>query len=236
MDAKENDDGSTINTIKIKKTEVIANIIDDILTKKNELGITLFPYNQFFKTYLLEIKPKYLVLDGLMPFYGNKLVRKTDYLKINIMPDKQSVDNHFLTKYIDETVSEENYNFFVYKPLEIVLIEKRKALRVVTNASNIAYIYSSYKKIDFSYPIHDLSWNGISFDADFAIEPESVLKNTLIKLSGRVTNMDLRITHSSYVKGKYRIGCEILKISDKDRDILVNFIHTIERQNININW
>ncbi len=235
MDANE-DDSSTINTIKIKKTEVIDSIIDDVFVKKNELGITLFPYNQFFKTYLIEIKPKYLVIDSLMPFYGNKLVHKTDYLKINIMSDKQSVDKHFLTKYKEEIFSGGDYNFFVYKPLEIVLTEKRKVLRVATNASNTAYIYSSYKKIDFSYSLRDLSWNGISFDADIDMKPDSILKNALIKLSGRITNMDLKIVHSTYLKGKYRIGCEILKISDKDRDILINFIHTIERQNININW
>ncbi|MHB1660721.1 MAG: PilZ domain-containing protein [bacterium] len=225
----------TKNIIKIKKNELIEQIINDILISKNELGITLFPYDQFFKSYLIEIKPKYLVIDSLMPFYGNKLVHKAEYLKIHIESSKNNIDKYFLTKYKDEMVSGEDYNFLIYKPVEIILIDKRNVLRVLTNISHMAYIYSSYEKTDFVYPLHDLSWSGISFNSDKSMEPNSELKKTLIKFSNKTIRLDLIVVHSTYMYGKYRIGCKISEISDNDRDSLINFILEIERQNINSN-
>ena len=225
----------TVNTIRIKKNEIIEQIIDNMLISKNELGVTLFPYNQFFKSYLLEIKPKYLVIDNLMPFYGNKLVHKAEYLKINVESDKQNTDKYFLSKYKDEIISGEDHNFLIYKPYEIVIAEKRNVLRVSTNNSNMAYILSSYEDKDFFYTVYDLSWNSISFNADISMKPEAILKNTVIKFSGKAIHADLKIIHSTYIDGQYRMGCQILKISDNDRDSLINFILGIERQNINSN-
>ncbi|MHB8232166.1 MAG: flagellar brake protein [bacterium] len=225
---------STVNTIRIKKNEIIEQIINNMLTSKMELGITVFPQNQFFKSYLIEIKPKYLVIDSLMPFYGNKIMPKTEYLKINAS-SKQEIDKYFLSKYKDEIISGEENNFLIYKPDEIVIIEKRNALRVSTNGLNMAYIYGSYKKNDFFYTLHDLSWNSISFNADASMEPGAILKNAIVKFSDKIIHIDSNVIHSTYIDGKYRIGCQILKISDNDRDLLINFILGIERQNINSN-
>ena len=241
MDAnlQKTDNGAdfTVNTIRIKKDEIIDQLINKILTSKMELGITVFPYNQFFKSYLIEIKPKYLVIDSLMPFYGNKILPKTEYIKINAQSGNHGTDKYFLSKYKDEIISGEENNFLIYKPDEIVIVEKRSVLRVSTNKYNTAFIFGSYKNSDFFYPIYDLSWNSISFNASITMEPGLILKNTMVKFLDKAVHMDLKIIHSTYNNndGKFRVGCRIDKISDKDRDLLINFILGIERQNINSN-
>ena len=233
----DNGTDSTINTIRIKKDEIIDRLINDILTSKIELGITVFPYNQFFKSYLIEIKPKYLVIDSLMPFYGNKILPKTEYIKINAESGNNGTDKYFLSKYKDEIISGEENNFLIYKPDEIVIVEKRSVLRVSTNKYNSAFIFASYGNSDFFYPVYDLSWNSISFNAEITMEPGLILKNTMVKFLDKAVHMDLKIIHSTYNNddGKFRVGCRIDKISDKDRDLLINFILGVERQNINSN-
>ena len=233
----DNGTDSTVNTIRIKKDEIIDKIINNILTSKMELGITVFPYNQFFKSYLIEIKPKYLVIDSLMPFYGNKILPKTEYIKINAQSVNNGTDKYFLSKYKDELISGEDNNFLIYKPDEIVIVEKRSVLRVTTNEFNAAFIFGSYKNSDFFYSVYDLSWNGISFNASITMEPGLILKNTMVKFLDKAVHMDLKIIHSTYNNNerKFRVGCRIDKISDKDRDMLINFILGIERQNINSN-
>ena len=227
----------TVSTIRIKKNEIIDRLINDILAARTELGITVFPYNQFFKSYLIEIKPKYLVIDSLMPFYGNKILPKTEYIKINAESGNNGTDKYFLSKYKDEIISGEENNFLIYKPDEIVIVEKRNVLRVSTNKYNAAFIFASYGNSDFFYPVYDLSWNSISFNAEITMEPGLILKNAMVKFLDKAVHMDLKIIHSTHNDNdaKFRVGCRIDKISDKDRDLLINFILGIERQNINSN-
>ena len=225
----------TVNAIRIKKNEIIDRIINNILTSKIELGITVFPYNQFFKSYLIEIKPKYLLIDSLMPFYVNKIMPKTEYLKINVDSGSHGTDKYFLSKYKDEIISGEENNFLIYKPDEIVMVEKRSVLRVLANKFNAAFVFGSYQNNDFFYPVYDLSWNSISFNALKTMETGLILKNTMVKFLDKSIYMDLKIIHSTYMDGQFRIGCRIDKISDKDRDMIINFILGIERQNINSN-
>ena len=172
-----------------------------------------------------------------MPFYGNKILPKTAYLKINAESGNHGTDKHFLSKYKDEIISGEESNFLIYKPDEIVIVEKRSILRVSTNKFNAAYIYSSYENNDFFYPVYDLSWNGISFNAAKKMDTGLILKNATVKFLDKAVNMDLKIIHSTYNSndGEFRIGCSIDKISDKDRDMIIHFILGIERQNINYN-
>ena len=107
----------------------------------------------------------------------------------------------------------------------------------MTNKYNTAFIFGSYKNSDFFYPVYDLSWNSISFNASITMEPGLILKNTMVKFLDKAVHMDLKIIHSTYNNddGKFRVGCRSDKISDKDRDSLINFILGIERQNINSN-
>ena len=107
----------------------------------------------------------------------------------------------------------------------------------MTNKYNTAFIFGSYKNSDFFYPVYDLSWNSISFNAEITMEPGLILKNVMVKFLDKAVHMDLKIIHSTYNNddGKFRVGCRIDKISDKDRDMLINFILGIERQNINSN-
>lgn len=231
----DNASNSAVNTIRIKKNKMIEQIMDNILASKGELGVTLFPYNQFFKSYLIEIKHKYLVIDSLIPFYGNKILPKTEYIKINAESNKHEIDRHFLTKYKDEIVLGEEHNFLIYKPEEIVLTEKRSVLRVLTNSSDMAYAYISYKDNDLFCIIRDLSWNSISFTSEIPIETYYPLKNVMVKFFDKAIRMDLRVIHSTYADGKYQTGCSITKISNNDRDLLINFMLGIERKNIRSN-
>jgi c-di-GMP-binding flagellar brake protein YcgR len=170
-----------------------------------------------------------------MPFYGNKIMPKTEYLKINTESGRHDIDKYFLSKFKDEIISGEENNFLIYKPDEIVIVEKRSVLRVLANRTNMAYIYISYNGTDSIYYVYDLSWNGISFNADNSLEQGIILKNTTVKFSDKAVRMDLKVVHSTYINGKYRTGCKILGISDKDRDSLIHFILDIERQNISAN-
>jgi len=204
---------STVITIRIKKNEIIDRILNNILTEKTELGITVFPHNQFFKSYLIEIKPKYLVIDSLMPFYGNKVLPKTEYIKISTESGNKVYYKYFLSKYKDEIISGKEINFSIYKPDEIVIVEKRSVLRVrvSTNKYNAALIFGSYGNSDFFYPVYDLSWNGISFNADKTMEPGLILKNVTVKFLDKTVHMDLKIIHSTHNvnDAKFRIGCLI---------------------------
>jgi hypothetical protein len=84
-----------------------------------------------------------------MPFYGNKILPKTEYIKINAQSGNHGTDKYFLSKYKDEIISGEENNFLIYKPNEIVIVEKRSVLRVSTNKYNTAFIFGSYKNSDF---------------------------------------------------------------------------------------
>jgi c-di-GMP-binding flagellar brake protein YcgR len=233
VDKIETDSGIDINVniIRIKKNEIIDQIIHNALTSNIELGITVFPQGQFFKSYFIETKSKYLIIDSLMPFYGNKILPKTEHLKINMKANNQIADKYFVSKYKDEITSGDESNFLIYKPQEIVIVEKRSVLRVSTDKYNAAFIIGKYQNNDFFYPLYDLSWNGISFNSDVKMEQGN---NTIVKFLDKIIHMDLKIIHSTYINndGKFRIGCYINNISEKDRDILINFILSIERQNI----
>ncbi len=236
VDKIETDSGIDINVniIRIKKNEIIDQIIHNALTSNIELGITVFPQGQFFKSYFIETKSKYLIIDSLMPFYGNKILPKTEHLKINMKANNQIADKYFVSKYKDEITSGDESNFLIYKPQEIVIVEKRSVLRVSTDKYNAAFIIGKYQNNDFFYPLYDLSWNGISFNSDVKMEQGTLLNNTIVKFLDKIIHMDLKIIHSTYINndGKFRIGCYINNISEKDRDILINFILSIERQNI----
>ena len=223
-----------VNIIRIKKDEIIDQIIHNALTSNIELGITVFPQDQFFKTYFIETKSKYLIIDSLMPFYGNKILPKTEHLKIDIKTNNQITDKYFISKYKEEITSGDESNFLIYKPKEIVIVEKRSVLRVSTDEYNAAFIVGKYQSNDFFYPLYDLSWNGISFNSDVKMEPGTLLKNAIVKFLDKIIHTDLKIIHSTYINndGKFRIGCYINNISEKDRDTLINFILGIERQNI----
>lgn len=226
---------SAVNDVRIKNAEAIEQIINNILISKKELGITLYPSKGYFKSYLLEIKPKFLLIDSLMPFYGNKIISKSEFIKVGVGSGNNNIERYFLTKFKEEIINGEEINFLIFKPIEVVLIEKRIALRVSTSQSNMAFINFSHNGQNYFMPVYDLSWNGISFNSEFKIETGYVIKHALIKLSEKSINADLKIAHSTHLSGQYRVGCMIINISDNDRDKLINFILTIERQDINSN-
>ena len=225
--------GTNVNFIKITNRDTIEQIIENTMQSKNELSITLFPQKEFFKTYLIENLPSFLVIDRLMPFYGNKLIHKTEYLKIHIESPKYPIDKYFLTKYKDEWNKGEDHYLIIHRPVEIVLVEKRSVLRVTTDADNMAYVYASHNDNKLICPVYDLSWNCLSFTSETSMEINLALKKTTVKFSDKADAvMDLEIMHCSPVSGRYRIGCKITLISENDRSKLINFMLSIERQNI----
>ncbi len=224
---------NVVSDIRVKDRKIIDTIIYNIFISKKELAVTLYPSEGYFKSYLLEVKPNFLLIDSLMPFYGNKVIVKSEFIKMEVATDDNSVERYFFTKYEKKIDGDENdLNFLVLKPIEIVLIEKRAVLRVSTNQSNTAFISFSYNSQNYFMPIHDISWNNISFTAEFKIEVGHIIKKAIIKLSKKFVKTNIRVIHSTHMAGKYRIGCLITNISDNDRDKLINFMLTIERQNL----
>lgn len=223
---------STVNIVKIKKPDLIDGILENFLHSRKDITVLLFPFTQTFKSYLLAIKNKFLIIDTLMPFYGNKLVSKSEYIKIDIDSEKFNGERYFFTKFNDETIEGDEHNFIVHKPVEIYLKEKRKILRISTNGKNIAMVKLFYNEKTYLFPIEDLSWNSISFSSDIFIHPGSVLRAISIHLPEKSIETDLKVVHSTQIHEKFRIGCEIIDITDSNRDKLISFILSVERENI----
>lgn len=225
-----------VSDVRVKDRKIIEHIIENIFISKKELGVTIYPSEGYFKSYLLEIKPDFLLIDSLMPFYGNKIISKSEFIKVEVATIDNSIERYFFTKYEKKIADDENdLNFLVVKPIEIVLIEKRAVLRVSTNQSNTAFISFSYNSQNYYMPVHDISWNNISFNSEVEIKVGHVIKKATIKFSKKQANANLRVIHSTYMEGQYRIGCTITDISNNDRDKLINFMLGIERQNLSSN-
>ena len=225
-----------IQLFKINKSEIIDQILNNVLISKKNIFIVLYPSEEYFKSYLIETTKKSIIIDSLMPFEGNKNIISSKFLKIGIGNGDDIFERYFLTNYIN-TISIDNndYNFEIDKPKEVIFIEKRKALRVSTDDIDAVYISFLYNKNILLYKVYDLSVGGLAFDSDIKFEQGIVVKNILIKLENDDFKLDIKIIYSTYINGKYRTGVMFLDIPSKILDKITNFMLTLERSQINSN-
>jgi hypothetical protein len=224
--------------LKINKPEIIEQILNNVLISKKNILIILYPSEEYFKSYLIEITKKSMIIDSLMPFEGNKNIISSKFLKIGIGNGDDVFERYFLTNYINIIPIDDNdYNFEINKPKEVIFIEKRKALRVSTDDTNTVYISFLYNKNILFYKVYDLSAGGLAFDSDIKFEQDVVFKNALIKLENYDFELDIKIIHSTYINinGEYRTGVMFLDVPPKVLDKIINFMLTIERSEINSN-
>ncbi len=238
MDDNIGSGNAKVQLLKINKPEIIDQILNNVLISRKNIFIVLYPSEEYFKSYLIETTKKSIIIDSLMPFEGNKNIISSKFLKIGIGNDDDIFERYFLTNYIN-TISIDNndYNFEINKPEEIIFIEKRKALRVSTDDTDAVYISFLYNKNILFYKVYDLSADGLAFDSDIKFKQGIVFKNVIIKLENNDFKLDIKIMHSTYINinGKYRTGVMFLDISTKILDKIINFMLTIERSQINGN-
>lgn len=228
--------------LKINKPEIIDQILNNVLISKKNILIILYPSEEYFKSYLIKITKKSIIIDSLMPFEGNKNILSSKFLKIGIGNGDDVFERYFLTNYIniisiDDNNNDNDYNFEINKPKEVIFIEKRKALRVSTDDTNTVYISFLYNKNILFYKVYDLSAGGLAFESDIKFEPGVVFKNALIKIENYDFELDIKIIHSTYINidGKYRTGVMFLDVPPKILDKIINFMLTVERSEINSN-
>jgi c-di-GMP-binding flagellar brake protein YcgR len=225
-----------VQLLKINKPEIIDQILNNVLISKKNILIVLYPSEEYFKSYLIEITKKSIIIDSLMPFEGNKKIISSKFLKIGIGTGDDIFERYFLTNYINIiSIDDNDYNFEINKPKEVIFIEKRKALRVSTDDSNTVYISFLYNKNILFYKVYDLSAEGLAFDSDIKFEQGIVFKNVLIKLENYDFKLDIKIMHSTYINtnGKYRTGVMFIDIPSKILDKIINFMLALERSEIN---
>ncbi|MCL6119660.1 MAG: flagellar brake protein [Deltaproteobacteria bacterium] len=223
---KENPD---IN-IYSKKHE-IHSILKGFANQKKPVIIYPVPFNDEYMTNILKVKDDTLTVDSLIPKSGNLKMVESSYLKIAFKFSNN--DHFFLSKLYNYEKDGDYFVFDIYKPIEILSLEKRKFFRVEPSISEPVIVSFFYNNKYVETRLYDLSGEGFSFLLDFPLEKHTVLENVKIKFPLGLPEVVLRLEIMSNVRLdnlKYKTGAKAINIKPAQQDILFNYIFKRQRE------
>ena len=223
---KENPD---IN-IYSKKHE-IHSILKGFANQKKPVIIYPVPFNDEYMTNILKVKDDTLTVDSLIPKSGNLKMVESSYLKIAFKFSNN--DHFFLSKLYNYEKDGDYFVFDIYKPIEILSLEKRKFFRVEPSISEPVIVSFFYNNKYVETRLYDLSGEGFSFLLDFPLEKHTVLENVKIKFPLGLPEVVLRLEIMSNVRLdnlKYKTGAKAINIKPTQQDILFNYIFKRQRE------
>ncbi len=213
------------------KKQEIHSILKGFANQKKPVVIYPVPFNDEYTTNILKVKDDTITIDSLIPKSGNLKMVESSYLKIAFKFSNN--DHFFLSKLYNYEKDGDYFVFDIYKPIEILSLEKRKFFRIepsINEPVNVSFFYNN-KYLETR--LYDLSGEGFSFLLDFPLEKYTVLENVKIKFPFGLPEVTLRLEIMSNVKLdnlKYKTGAKAINIKPAQQDILFNYIFKRQRE------
>ena len=213
------------------KKQEIHSILKGFANQKKPVIIYPVPFNDEYTTSILKVKDDTITVDSLIPKSGNLKITESSYLKIAF---KFSNNDHFFLSKLYSYEKDGDYLVFdIYKPIEILSLEKRKFFRIEPSISEPVIISFFYSNKYIETRLYDLSGEGFSFLLDFPLEKHTVLENVKIKFPLGLPEVTLRLEIRSNVRLdnlKYKTGAKAINIKPAQQDILFNYIFKRQRE------
>jgi len=150
-----------------KKTE-IDNILKGFRNMKRNLIIYPVPSNNEYSSNIVRITNDYIIIDSLIPQSGNLDIIGSSYLKIGFK--FKNNDHFFLSKLQNFKRKQDYIAFDIYKPIEILSVEKRKYFRTEPSLNEPVKLGFLLHDQYFDAHVFDIAGEGISFLLDFKIK------------------------------------------------------------------
>ena len=223
---KENPD---IN-IYSKKQEIHA-ILKGFASQKKPVIIHPVPFNDEYTTNILKIKDDAITIDSFVPKSGNLKMVGSSYIKAAF---KFANNEHFfLSKLYNYEKDGDFFVFDIYKPIEILSLEKRKFFRIEPSVSEPVNISFFYNNKYISTKLFDLSGEGFSFLLDFPLEKHAVLEKVKIEFPFGLSKVIVRLEIMSVVRLdnlKYKTGAKSINMKPAEQDALFKYIFKRQRE------
>ncbi len=213
-----------------KKQEINA-ILRGFTNQKKPLIIYPVPFNDEYTTNIIRVNDDSITIDSMVPKSGNLKLIESSYLKITF---KFSNNEHFfLSKLYNYEKDKEYFVFDIYKPIEILSLEKRKFFRIEPSLNEPVNISFFLNNKYFETKLFDLSGEGFSFLLDFPVEKHTVLEGVKIKFPGGLPEITVRLEIRSVARLdnlKYKVGAQAINIKPAEQDILFRYIFKRQRE------
>ncbi|MGC8554872.1 MAG: flagellar brake protein [Candidatus Acidulodesulfobacterium sp.] len=213
------------------KKQEIHSILKGFANQKKPVIIYPVPFNDEYTTNILKVNEDTLTIDSLIPKSGNLKITESSYLKIAFK--FYDNDHFFLSKLYNYEKDGDYFVFDIYKPIEILSLEKRKFFRIEPSLSEPVIVSFFYNNKYTETRLYDLSGEGFSFLLDFPLEKHTVLENVKIKFPFRLPEITLGLEIMSNVRLdnlKYKTGAKAINIKPAQQDILFNYIFKRQRE------
>ncbi|MCL4428326.1 MAG: flagellar brake protein [Deltaproteobacteria bacterium] len=223
---KENPD---IN-IYSKKQEINA-ILKGFANQKKPLIIYAVPFNDEYTTNILKIKEDYMTIDSMIPKSGNLKLIESSYIKVTFKFG--SNEHFFLSKLYNYEKDKEYFVFDIYKPIEILSLEKRKFFRIEPSLNEPVKVSFFLNNKYFETKLFDLSGEGLSFLLDFPLEKHTVLENVKIQFPCGLPEITVRFEIRSVSRLdnlKYKVGARAINLKPAPQDVLFKYIFKRQRE------
>ncbi|MHB8231600.1 MAG: flagellar brake protein [bacterium] len=222
---KENPD---IN-IYSKKQEIHA-ILKGFANRKMPVVVYPVPFNDEYTTNILKVKDDYMTVDSMVPKSGNLKLLESSYIKAVFKFNNN--EHFFLSKLYNYEKDKDYFVFDIYKPIEILSLEKRKFFRIEPSLSEPVKLSFFLNNKYFDTKLFDLSGEGFSFLLDFPVEKHTVLEGVNIKFPGGLPEISVRLEIRSVARLdnlKYKIGAQAVNVPPKEQDIIFKYIFKRQR-------
>ena len=223
----------------------IDSILKGFLNLKKSLIVTPVPFNNetkfgraagmagqtSYSSSIIKIAEDYITIDSLMPQNGNLSLLESSYLKLNFK--FKNNEHFFVSKLYDFRKNNDYFKFNIYKPLEILSLEKRKYFRIEPSLKEPVGLSFFLNNKYFNANIYDIGGEGISFLLDFPIEKHTVLEGVKIEFPGNIQAITVRMEIRAATRLdnlKYKTGAQLINLGHKEQDIMFKYIFKRQRE------
>jgi len=213
-----------------KKQEINA-ILKGFASQKKPVILYPVPFNDEYTTNILKVKDETITIDSMVPKSGNLKLIESSYIKVTFKFNNN--EHFFLSKLYNYEKDKDYFVFDIYKPIEILSLEKRKFFRIEPSLSEPVKLSFFLNNKYFDTKLFDLSGEGFSFLLDFPVEKHTVLEGVKIKFPWGLPEITVRMEIRSVARLdnlKYKIGAQAINLKPAEQDVLFKYIFRRQRE------
>lgn len=213
-----------------KKQEINA-ILKGFANQKKPVILYPVPFNDEYTTNILKVKDESITIDSMVPRSGNLKLIESSYIKVTFKFNNN--EHFFLSKLYNYEKDKDYFVFDIYKPIEILSLEKRKFFRIEPSLSEPVKLSFFLNNKYFDTKLFDLSGEGFSFLLDFPVEKHTVLEGVKIKFPWGLPEITVRMEIRSVARLdnlKYKIGAQAINLKPAEQDVLFKYIFRRQRE------
>ena len=243
---KDQQNGSILPFNILDTTTAIFPVLKAVMDQKSRFKVRLNNKGRFFNSSLIKVDYPYLFIDGLFPFEGNPLIKKSRHITINFTINEIArIPYTFRSRYIkDEHIS--GYDALRIKfPEFIERDQKRYYHRIEPHLNNPAHINFILNKKKIQEKIVNISGGGIGFYTNLGTSDlwcgkklssvQLYLKNSPLNTGISIVSIMRLADLPVLISGKllhYYCGVEFYDIDEKMRSKIIKYVIENERKSL----